>query len=132
MLDAKYLVTNLYYQLLNQTDMTKKEPQNQTVKTILNGFKNNLFGIEYYYDKFGSLAQGVDIDEVKKSVEYIEACFNEIGFDPQNAKTELAEKKIPSDKVMELFIKLKKQPKISAKNYEILSRSSFLMLNNYF
>ncbi|WP_027421110.1 hypothetical protein [Crocinitomix catalasitica] len=28
--------------------------------------------------------------------------------------------------------KLKKQPKISPRNYEILSRSSFLMLNNYF
>ena len=98
----------------------------------MNSFKRNLFGIEYYYDKFGSLAQGVDIDEVKKSGEYIEACFNEIGFDPKKAKTELAEKKIPSDKVMELFRKLKKQPKISAKNYEILSRSSFLMLNNYF
>lgn len=112
--------------------MTKKELPKQTVKTILNGFKNNLFGIEYYYDKFGSLVQGVDIDEVKKSGEYIESCFNEIGFDPQNAKTELTEKKIPSNKVMELFLKLKKQPKISAKNYEILSRSSFLMLNNYF
>jgi hypothetical protein len=112
--------------------MSDKEQKKPTVEKILKGFKKNLFGIEYYYDKFGNLAHGVDLDEVKKSGQYIDACFKEIGFDPKKSKTELAEKKIPSDKVMMLFQKLKKQPKISAKNYEILSRSSFLMLNNYF
>ena len=112
--------------------MSKKEDKKQTVETILNGFKTNLFGIEYYYEKFGSLAQGIDIDEVKKSGEYLEACFKEIGFDIKGTKTENADNVIPPDKVMELFRKLKKLPKISAKNYEILSRSSFLMLNNYF
>jgi len=110
----------------------QKKQVKQSVETILNGFKKNLYGIEYYYDKFGSLAQGVDLDEVKKSGEYLELCFKEIGFDPKKPKTEQADQKIPKEKLIELFSKLKKQPKISAKNYEILSRSSFLMLNNYF
>jgi len=66
--------------------MSNKELKKQTVESILNGFKKNLFGIEYYYDKFGSLAQGVDNDEVKKSGEYLESCFKEIGFDPKKQR----------------------------------------------
>lgn len=110
----------------------QKKQVKQTVETILNGFKNNLYGIEYYYDKFGGLAQGVDLDEVKKNKEYLELCFKEIGIDPKKPKTKQSDHKITQEKLLELLSKLKKQPKISAKNYEILSRGSFLMLNNYF
>jgi len=51
--------------------MSNKELKKQTVETILNGFKKNIFGIEYYYDKFGGLAQSVDIDEVKKTQSFL-------------------------------------------------------------
>lgn len=113
--------------------MSKKEYNMQTVETILSGFKNNLYGINYYYYKIGNLALGVDIDEIKRSSEYLEDCLKEIKkLNAKGTKTENAENVIPENKAIELFRKLKKKPKISAKNHEILSKSSFLMLNNYF
>ncbi len=110
--------------------MSNSERKNQSVKSILNNFKKNIFGIEYYYDKFGDLAQGVDVNEVTKSKEFIETCLKEIGIDINDTKKD--NKNISRDKVIALVNIIKKQPKISIQNYEILSRSSFLMLNNYF
>lgn len=40
--------------------------------------------------------------------------------------------KIPKEKIDAFFYKLHKAPKIQTKNFEILSNSTFLMLNNYF
>lgn len=112
--------------------MNVKDAKKQTVKSIIASFKRNLFSIEYYYERFGGLAQGIDTDEIKKSEEFVETCFKEIGIDTTKLKIGDNASKIPKDKVYELIKKLKNQPKISVKNFEILSRSSFLMLNNYF
>lgn len=40
--------------------------------------------------------------------------------------------KIPKEKIDTFFYKMLKAPKIQSKNFEILSNSTFLMLNNYF
>lgn len=114
------------------SDEKKGEIKKQTVNSILDNFRNNLFGIEYYFDKFGSLAQGEDVDEIKRNSEFIQECFKEIGINLKASKKEREENKISEDKLLTFVRKLKKQPKISAKNYDILSKSSFLMLNNYF
>ena len=107
------------------SDEKKVEIKKQTVNSILDNFRNNLFGIEYYFDKFGSLAQGEDVDEIKRNSEFLENCFKEIGINLKGSKKEKEENKVSGDKLLELLRKLKKQPKISAKNYEILSKSSF-------
>lgn len=104
----------------------------QTVNSILDNFKKNLFGIEYYYDKFGSLAKGEDVDELKRNSEFVLSCLKEIGIDTKKSKTNKTKQSISKEMILQLATKIQKQPKISAKNYEILSRSSFLMLNNYF
>ncbi|MBI2274984.1 MAG: hypothetical protein HYU70_14395 [Bacteroidetes bacterium] len=118
---------------MSEKDQPKEEQKKkQSVKTILDNFKKNIFGIEYYFNKFESLAQGADVDGLKQTSQYIQKCFEEIGIDIKSSKKEQEGIRIPSDKVLDLFRKLRKQPKISAANYEILSRSSFLMLNNYF
>jgi len=109
--------------------MSSQETKKETISTILINFKNNLFGIEYYFDKFGSLARGTDIEQMKKSSDYITDCFTEIGID---IKTKENNNTVSNEKLIQLSKKLTKQPKISSKNYEILSKSSFLMLNNYF
>ena len=114
------------------SDEKKEEIKKQTVNSILDNFRNNLFGIEYYFDKFGSLAQGEDVDEIKRNSEFIKECFKEVGLNLKAPKREREEIKISEDKLLAVLRKLKKQPKISAKNYDILSKSSFLMLNNYF
>jgi len=103
-----------------------------TVKSILDNFRRNIFGIEYYFNKFGNLAQGADEDGLKQTSQYIIDSFKELGVDLDFSKEKTKDINIPLDKVADFFRKIKKQPKISAQNYEILSRSSFLMLNNYF
>jgi hypothetical protein len=115
-----------------QQDQDQKTQRQQTVKSLLDNFKSNIFSIEYYFNKFESLAQGADVDGLKQTSQYIIDSFKEVGIDLEIAKEERKHIPIPSDKVVDLFKKIRKQPKISAQNYEILSRSSFLMLNNYF
>jgi hypothetical protein len=112
--------------------MIKKVQNKQSVKSILANFKKNLFGIDYYFDKFGNLALRADTDEVKKSIEFLKSCLKDVGHNPKNSKSKRGKLQISEDKLTEFIRKLKNQTKISTKNYEILSRSSFLMLNNYF
>jgi len=112
--------------------MSDKEQKKQSVKTILDNFRKNIFGIEYYYNKFGNLAEGEDSDVMNKTIEFITDCFKESGINLKGNKEKQKSNKISAEKLTNLARKLKKQPKISTKNYDILSKSSFLMLNNYF
>jgi len=110
----------------------KKKINSQSVENILKNFKKNLYGIEYYFDKFGGIAQGTDIDEVKKNEEFLDSCFMEIGIDRKDLTSKKNTENITADQLVEILVKYRNKPKISTKNFEILSRSSFLMLNNYF
>lgn len=108
---------------------TAKKQKSNSVDNILQNFKKNLYGIEYYFDKFGGLAQGADSDEIKKSQSFVDSCLSAAGIKPDEPNSY---KKLSKEELYNLAKSLIKPPKISTKNFEILSRSSFLMLNNYF
>lgn len=102
-----------------------------SVEKIFYTFSRNIYGSELYYSKFSNLALTEDNDEVKRSNEYIELCFKELGIDPHSdSKTD--KKEFSAEQVKTFVRKMTKTPKITYKNFEILSNSSFLMLNNYF
>lgn len=132
---------------------TKTEKEDNSIERILESFKNNLSSVELYFDKFGEIAVEEDEGASKKHAEFIEKCFEDIGIDLKSLKEEEEKEEeenhnIQSDKNAEnsngkkfnltekdlkkLVRSFKKQPKISGKNFEILSSSSFLVLNNYF
>ncbi|GAB3333220.1 hypothetical protein GCM10027429_13540 [Marivirga atlantica] len=103
--------------------------ESSTVSIITNGFKNNLFAIDFYFEKFGSLAQSEDQSAVEDKNQYFKQCMDELGIDKTKPKEE---QNFSSEDVLIFAKKILKAPKLSHQNFEILSRSSFLMLNNYF
>lgn len=109
-----------------------KKDKEQSVNKIYDSFKENLFGIGFYFEKFGRLAITEDKDVVDKTIHLIDEYFAEIGIDPSSSAEEIKKLKLPKDAINQLARKLTKQPPISIKNFEILSSGSFLMLNNYF
>jgi hypothetical protein len=109
----------------------KEELQNeQSVEKIFNTYNRNIYGSELYFSKFSNLAVSEDQEEIKRSKEYMDFCFQELGLDPE-AKTE-SKKEFSAEAVKKFARKMTKIPKITQKNFEILANSSFLMLNNYF
>ncbi|MGV3504660.1 MAG: hypothetical protein ACO1O1_13215 [Adhaeribacter sp.] len=101
----------------------------KTVEEILNEFKNNQFSIISYFERFGVLAQTQDLTAAKDRINYIMQCLKDSGIDTSIPKEE---QNISQDELFAFADKVIKTPKLSEQNYEILSRSSFLMLNNYF
>lgn len=117
----------------------EKVNQNKTynVETIYNSFFENLNSVKLYYNKFENLAIGEDEVIKVQSEKYFDNALDEMVLEMENAKKGKQEDYDFTPKASKIFLtkfarKLSKQPKISPKNYEILSRSSFLMLNNYF
>jgi hypothetical protein len=110
----------------------KKKEDKPSVEKILKSFKDNLFGVKLYFDKFGDKAENEDVEQVKENSDYLEKCLKELGVDLNLPDEEKKKLEISEDKFAQFTKKLRKQPKISMKNFEILSSSSFLMLNNYF
>lgn len=110
----------------------EKKEEKPSVEKILKSFKDNLFGVKLFFDKFGDKAQSEDVEQIKESSDYLEKCLKELGVDLNLPDEEKKKLEISEDKLTQFAKKLKKQPKISIKNFEILSSSSFLMLNNYF
>lgn len=107
--------------------------QKKSVGHIYHNYKSNISAIKLYFEKFGSLAQDEDDTALKKRKEFIYDALDEAGIDLDDIDEEDEEEaKIPTENVQTFVNKLSEQPHISAKNYSILSRSSFLMLNNYF
>jgi len=101
----------------------------KTVKNILSEYKLNLFAINSYFERFGDLAQKEDLTAAKDKGEFISKSIKELGFDLSLPPEEQA---IPPEQLYEFIDIIYKIPKLSQQNYEILSRGSFLMLNNYF
>lgn len=110
------------------------------VQSIYNSFFENLNSVKLYFNKFGNLASGEDESIKEKSQEFLDQTLNDISAQIEKVKPKEEEEKVISKYEIEeikgiikkFTRKIKSQPKISPRNYEILSRSSFLMLNNYF
>lgn len=116
--------------------MKNKKDENNIIK-VLEGYKENLHAISFYFEKFGNIAENKDEDALLESRDSINKCFKEAGIDldkidNEEANEEQIEKKISKESILKMVKKITRLPKISDKNYEILSSSAFLMLNNYF
>lgn len=130
---------------------TKTEKVGNSIERILNSFKDNLSSVELYFDKFGEMAVEEDEGAKKNLIEFINKCFEDIGIDLKSLKEEEKEEEnrnsqtdknaensngkrfnLSEEELKKLVKGFRKQPKISVKNFEILSSSSFLVLNNYF
>jgi hypothetical protein len=109
----------------------KEEPQNEpSVENIFDTYHRNIYGSELYFSKFSNLAVSEDKEEIKRSKEYMDLCFQELGLDPED-KTK-SKKEFSTEAVQKFARKMTKISRITQKNFEILANSSFLMLNNYF
>ncbi|MGY6650108.1 hypothetical protein [Wenyingzhuangia sp. IMCC45574] len=120
----------------------EKDSENEkvyNVESIYNTFFENLNSVKLYFNKFGNLASGEDESIKEKSKEFFDLALAETKEEMESIKKEKGELENDSlsKEEVEIYLtkfarKLKKQPNISPRNYDILSRSSFLMLNNYF
>ncbi|AEE19619.1 hypothetical protein [Dokdonia sp. 4H-3-7-5] len=107
----------------------------ENVQSIFFSYNENLNSVKLYFSKFGNLATGED-DNIKES---FESFFEEVVEDLEsnkktvlNPETDTEEEVIDDEYIKKALSLFRKRPNISPRNYEILSRSSFLMLNNYF
>lgn len=115
----------------------EKKEKIYNVESIYDTYFENLNSVKLYFNKFGNLALGEDDTIKEKSQEFFDQAFTEIKGEIKRIKNKDDEDdtitKEEAEKILKKFARtLRKKPKISPRNYEILSRSSFLMLNNYF
>ncbi len=120
---------------ITPTEEEKEKVYN--VESIYDKYFENINSVKLYFNKFGNLASGEDESIKEKSKEFFDQALAEITEEMERVKKKDQEQDTITRKEAEIFFKkfarkLRKQPKISPRNYEILSRSSFLMLNNYF
>jgi len=121
----------------NTESEEEKKEKVYNVESIYGTYFQNLNSVKLYFNKFGNLASGEDETIKEKSKEFFDQALTEITEEMESVKkNEKGDNNISkedAEKFLQKFArKLRKQPRISPKNYEILSRSSFLMLNNYF
>lgn len=123
----------------SSTSVAKGEKKEKiyNVESIYNNYFENLNSVKLYFNKFGNLASGEDESIKEKSKESFDEALVEIKEEIERVKNNDKENNTLTKEEVETFLnkfakKLIKIPRISPKNYEILSRSSFLMLNNYF
>ena len=123
----------------SKVSTTKEEKKEKVynVESIYNTYFENLKSVKLYFNKFGNLASGEDESIKEKSKEFFDQALSEITEEMERVKNKDKDDDSITKEEAEIFLKkftrkFRKQPKISPRNYEILSRSSFLMLNNYF
>ena len=115
----------------------EKKQKIYNVESIYDTYFENLNSVKIYFNKFGNLASGEDESIKEKSQEFLDIAFTEIKEEMKLVKNKDDKNDTITKEEAEKLLKklartLNKKPKISPRNYEILSRSSFLMLNNYF
>ena len=115
---------------VNDNSNTEPKKKENSVESILRTFKDNLHSVDFFFRKFGDIAENEDEGAMNTSFEYIKEAFTKVGIQLDNEKEE--QNSINEDKLEKLAKILKKKPKFSVQNFNILSSSSFLMLNNYF
>lgn len=118
---------------LSDTKETTKLIEN--VQSIFRSYNENLNSVKLYFSKFGNLASGED-DNIKENSEaFFKKAFEDMEKNKKkviNPETQAEEEVIDDEYFNKIMRRFTKRPNISPRNYEILSRSSFLMLNNYF
>ncbi|RCR69297.1 MoaD/ThiS family protein [Larkinella punicea] len=113
------------------------------IENIYKTYQANLKAVSYYFEKFGDLAIGEDRSMASEASGFINALFQKSGIDIDTIRNndkknrddnEKSSFKIQIDEAdANLLLKMvDKQSKISTKNFEVLSKGAFLMLNNYF
>jgi hypothetical protein len=112
----------------------EKKEKVYNVESIYNTYFENLNSVKLYFNKFGNLASGEDESIKEKSKEFFDQALSEIKEEMERVenKDDTLSKQQVETYLNKFARKITKQPRISPRNYEILSRSSFLMLNNYF
>jgi hypothetical protein len=107
----------------------------ENVQSIFKSYLENLNSVKLYFSKFGTLASGED-ESIKESFNaFFDKAMKELNSNKKkvvNPETNEEEEIIDDEFFSEFLKSYNKIQKISPRNYEILSRSSFLMLNNYF
>lgn len=112
----------------------EKKEKVYNVESIYDTYFENLNSVKLYFYKFGNLASGEDESIKEKSKEFFDQALSEIKEEMERVenKDDTLSKQQVETYLNKFARKITKQPRISPRNYEILSRSSFLMLNNYF
>lgn len=118
-------------QLLEENNK-KEESKPKTINSIFSAFKHNLESIKFYFEKFGDIAENEDEGGLKKATEFSQRLLEILEIDIEKSSEEQESKEVPVEKIIEFAREAKKSPSISLRNFEILSSSSFLILNNYF
>ena len=125
-------------------DESKSKKTKDSVEKILKTFKDNLYGVKFFFNKFGGIAESEDKGALDSTFEFTKEIMKDLGIDVdkndqgkddgKNEKKESKKEKskVSEEKLLEIAKKIRKKPKLSAQNFQILSSSSFLMLNNYF
>ncbi|MEC4054035.1 hypothetical protein VSP10_14745 [Myroides odoratimimus] len=114
----------------NDNSNIKPKKKENSVESILHAFKDNLHSVDFFFRKFGDIAENEDEGAINTSMEYIKEAFIKVGIQLDGEKKD--QNSFNEDKLEKLVKILKKTPKFSVQNFDILSSSSFLMLNNYF
>lgn len=103
----------------------------------ISGQDNNLNSVNLYFNKFGKLATSEDENITDSTSKILFETLNEYQDKIDKVQEKFGDNneeliKFSQRHLRKVSQKLKKRKNLSAKNYEILSNSSFLMLNNYF
>ena len=117
---------------MSKTEETKEPENSKSIKWIFNTFQENLESVRFYFEKFGEIAEHEDKGGLEIQNEHNQRLLDLIGLDLEKPIEEQEKKEVPVDKIFDFFKEVKKGPTISLRNFEILSTSSFLILNNYF
>jgi len=107
------------------------------MNTVYDSFQENLKSIELFFDRLVPLALSQDETIIKETSELMKnSIIEELGIDPNEVNSEDFKAQLKANvtkKQLEKFIyRIMKIPKIPPRNYDILTRSSFISLNNYF
>lgn len=122
---------------------TSKGPiktENKNVKDIYISFLGNLNSVNLFFERLSPMAETEDKTITDGITNYIDECFNNaFGKEAmekfKNKKKEDDDYKLPelsNEKKNKFLNRLMKVPRIPAKNYDILVKGSFIILNNYF
>jgi len=107
------------------------------MKNVYDSFLENLKSIECFFNKLEPLALTHDESIITEYAESFKSCMiEELGINPEivengDFKDEI-KANVTQEKLEKFVMRVYKTPKIPPRNHEILTRSSFITLNNYF
>lgn len=117
---------------MNENKEIEEVEDSKGIKSIFNTFKENLDSVKFYFEKFGEIAEHEDKGGLEIQKEHNQRFLDLIGIDIDKPIEEQEKREVPIDQIFDFLKEVKKAPTISLRNFEILSTSSFLILNNYF